>query len=458
MTRAEALTGAHDSRQHLLRRHCGVPQLGRRQAGVAVAAVAGLFVEVRQQQPTPTGRGLGIAEHRVELHLVDALVLGRAVGAHDERPLLHDVGEAVRHPRDCRIAVATRATGLLVVALEALGQVDVSDEAYVGLVDAHAERDGRHHDHAVFATEALLHPGTLVARQTSVVGECVISLLPQHLCDLVSALARLAVDDARSAREARTVVARLEEPQQLRSRVGLLLDDIADVGAVEGGDVFLRLAEPEPVVDLAPRDRVGGRGERDARHPREVLSDIGDAEVFRSEVVAPLRHAVRLVDREECDAGAVGRVVEKREERRHQQPLRCDIEQVETSGHQLAAEGGGLLGARRGVPERRRHTEQVQRLDLVVHERDERRHHDADTGTHQRRQLIAQRLAATGRHEHDGVGPRDRTVDDRLLRPAERGEPEHLPQHPDSRPRLPCRDDDPRLHLTRRQRRPARTV
>ena len=72
------------------------------------------------------------------------------------RRWLHHVGQAVGHPGVGRQAVAAGAAGLLVVALDALGQVEVRDEAHVGLVDAHAEGDGRDHHDAVLAQEAVL--------------------------------------------------------------------------------------------------------------------------------------------------------------------------------------------------------------------------------------------------------------------------------------------------------------
>ena len=85
---------------------------------------------------------------------------GRVV---DHAALLHDVGEAVGEPGGRGQAVATRAAGLLVVALDRLRQVEVGDEPHVGLVDAHAEGDRRDHDDAVLAQEA-----RLVARRGSV--------------------------------------------------------------------------------------------------------------------------------------------------------------------------------------------------------------------------------------------------------------------------------------------------
>ena len=73
-----------------------------------------------------------------------------------------DVVEAIGHPGFGGLAVAAGAAGFLVVGFEALGQVEVGDEAHVGLVDAHAEGDGGDHDDAVLAQEALL-----VARRVS---------------------------------------------------------------------------------------------------------------------------------------------------------------------------------------------------------------------------------------------------------------------------------------------------
>ena len=71
-------------------------------------------------------------------------------------PLLHDVRQPVRHPGVGRQAVAAGAARLLVIALDAFRQVEVRDEAHVGLVDAHAERDRRDHHDAVVAEEAVL--------------------------------------------------------------------------------------------------------------------------------------------------------------------------------------------------------------------------------------------------------------------------------------------------------------
>ena len=78
------------------------------------------------------------------------------LGLLDHAALLHDVGQAVGHPGVGGLAVAAGAAGLLVVGLDALRQIEMRDEAHVGLVDAHAEGDGGDDDDAVLAQEALL--------------------------------------------------------------------------------------------------------------------------------------------------------------------------------------------------------------------------------------------------------------------------------------------------------------
>ncbi len=79
--------------------------------------------------------------------------------------------QPVGHPGVGRQAVAPGAAGLLVVGLDALGQVQVGDEAHVRLVDAHAEGDGGDDDDAVLAQEALLVARAGLGRQAGVVGQ-----------------------------------------------------------------------------------------------------------------------------------------------------------------------------------------------------------------------------------------------------------------------------------------------
>src|SRR6266571_2284892 len=128
-----------------------------------------------------------------------------------------------------RFAGTTGAAGLLVVGLEALGQVEMGDEAHVGLVDTHAEGDRRYHDDGIVADEALLVRAARRRIQPGVVGQGVDALLAQPGGRLVDLAPRQAVDDAGVAAMSG------EKIEQLAARVVALDDRVADVRPVEAG-------------------------------------------------------------------------------------------------------------------------------------------------------------------------------------------------------------------------------
>ena len=98
----------------------------------------------------------GHREQRVELAALRALEFVARRTVVDHAALVDDIREPVRHPGIGGQPVAPGAAGFLVVALDVLRQVEVGDEAHVGLVDPHAEGDGRDHHQPFFAQEAVL--------------------------------------------------------------------------------------------------------------------------------------------------------------------------------------------------------------------------------------------------------------------------------------------------------------
>ena len=287
----------------------------------------------------------------------------------DHLALLHDVGEPVREPGRGRQPVAARAAGLLVVALDRLRQVEVRDEAHVGLVDAHAERDRGDHDDAVLAQEAGLVRGARPAVEPGVVGQRGEALAGEELGGPVHRRAREAVDDAGVAG-----VLGAQQREQLAPRLVLGRDAVLDVRAVEARDEVTRVAELEARRDLGLRGLRGRRREGDARHRGPALVQLREHEVVGPEVVAPLRHAVRLVDREQRDRAAV----EQAQRRLDAQPLGREVEQVQLPGEEGRLDGAALLGVLRGVEESRADAQREQRVDLILHQRDQRRDDDAD--------------------------------------------------------------------------------
>jgi hypothetical protein len=124
---------------------------------------------------------------------------------------------------------------------------------------------------------------------------------------------------------------------------------------------------------------------------------------------------VRLVDHEERHAAL----------RQHVpvlhvfQPLRRDEDHFGLA----VADAGGRL-ALLGVGQRRVHLRRFDRnigelFLLILHERDERRHHDDRLRQEERGELIAQRFAGAGREDAEDVAPREDGVEQLALTGAE---------------------------------------
>ena len=119
------------------------------------------------------------------------------------------------------------------------------------------------------------------------------------------------------------------------------LDPVLDVGAVEAGDEVLRVLHPQTLGELTVGGFGGRRRQRDPRDVREGVRQHRQTHVVGAEVVAPLGDAVRLVDRDERELGALQQVDGAREH----QTLRRHVEQVDLAGQQLLLDGLRLVGS-----------------------------------------------------------------------------------------------------------------
>ena len=85
------------------------------------------------------------------------------------------------------------------------------------------------------------------------------------------------------------------------------------------------------------------------------------------------------------------------------QPCWCDIQQANLSGTATGHHLLLLLAGLRGVKTGRRHAVGEQLVNLVFHQRNQRRYHDRQAIKYQRGHLIAERFTATGRHYHQAI-------------------------------------------------------
>src|SRR2546425_5141640 len=137
------------------------------------------------------------------------------------------------------------------------------------------------------------------------------------------------------------------------------------------------------------------------REPGEPLAQHAELPVLRPEVVAPLADAVRLVHREERRIGArqlLGEAV-------HDQALRRDVEQVVAAGAEAAEHLRALRRRLAAVEVRGGHACLAKTVDLVLHERDERRDDDGQALQMRGGRLVAERFAAARGEHDDGIAP-----------------------------------------------------
>ena len=87
------------------------------------------------------------------------------------------------------------------------------------------------------------------------------------------------------------------------------------------------------------------------------------------------------------------------------------------------------LGAGAGVEPLGRHARLLQGGHLVGHQRDQRRDDEAEARPHQRRDLVAQALAAAGRQHGERAAPRQHLADHTGLQAAEVGMTERAAQY-----------------------------
>jgi len=274
-------------------------------------------------------------------------------------------------------------------------------EPHVGAVDAHPEGD-RGYDHVDrLLGEGVLGAVPLLGVEAGMVGPGQKPLGGEPGRQPFGLAPRDAIHDRGLAAVA------AEDRERLRDAVGAGHDPVDEIGAVEGADEHRRVTEVELLRDVVPHPGCGGGREGMQARPWEPLPEQGQLAVFRPEVVAPLADAVRFVDREPLHAHAGERV----EQARIHKPLGGGEQQPQFSRHEPVADRPPLLLREAGMERRRRVADRLEGIDLILHQGHQRRDHDVGGVAHEGWQLVAEALAASGRHYHERIPPGERRVD-----------------------------------------------
>ena len=150
----------------------------------------------------------------------------------------------------------------------------------------------------------------------------------------------------------------------------------------------------------------------------KLLAQAAQLAVFGTEFVSPLGNAVRFVDGEERDrhllepSTTYRRAPAARAKDRAAGKLRARASRITLRLLRRCVE--------RAVEDRRRNSHLRELRGLVLHQRNQRRDDDRGALGNHRRQLVAERLAAAGRHDHAGVASGQKAAHDALLQRAER--------------------------------------
>jgi hypothetical protein len=120
---------------------------------------------------------------------------------------------------------------------------------------------------------------------------------------------------------------------------------------------------------------------------------------------------VRLVDREQRDF----RLAKLCKEALVVEAFRRDVQQLQAPVAQSVGDGARLIRVEARVEPRRVDALAREQVDLILHQRDQRRHDDRHAVEHQRRQLVAEALPAAGRKDGQRGAAGEQRLDDLLL-------------------------------------------
>ena len=196
---------------------------------------------------------------------------------------------------------------------------------------------------------------------------------------------------------------------------------------------FFRL-QPKLPHDVDLHIGSGRRRQSDRRRIADQGAELAQPSVVGSKVMPPLTDAVCFIHCQQSHVAAGNHV----DELGFAKPLRRDVQQAVLALRDAGVSRLSLVARQRRVDEGCVNPALPERVNLILHQRDQRRHHERQRnaspgiGTtpigglqrQQRGDLVAQRLPAPRRHDNQRMPAAESTTDDRLLRTAKSCETE----------------------------------
>ncbi len=414
MADAPPLFHARDARQDLLRDDRGIRD--RIQLLQAPVAGAALRASIRLAEVLHERAVAAPCAGRVALHVAQerAAAVGQLAVHLEHLPPADEVGARINEHALSRQPVAARASRFLLVVLGRSRRARVHHEAHVRAIDPHPERDGGDHDVDALVEERFLIPAAHIVGQPGVVRRRPQAFSLQPDGQRLDFTARSAIDNAGLARVA------FENLQKLAMEIAAAQDAVGQVRPVERTDEDRRILQTQLGNNVAADALGRGRRERVQRHVGKIVAQAAELPVLGTKIVAPLADAVRFVDGDEPHAGLLQHAAKPLAPLAHQ-PLRRHVQQTALVVAQARQHRVAFVGCQRAVQIRGRHAVDAQAVDLILHQRNQRRDDQGEAEslrpvrrdapcarrvrreTHERRRLETQRLPAAGRQHDDAV-------------------------------------------------------
>ena len=298
-------------------------------------------------------------------------------------------------------AVATGATGFLVIGLGCRRECPVDDPTNIRLIDPHAEgASGDDHIHPIVEKrlQCLGAPGL---GQTGVVWRRAMPgarQRPSH---------RFGEPTCRGVDDDHVIIARqqIEEGPKAVAFGSDLHDTEPEIRAIERAKMHGESPGPKAQYarDVVSDCRRCAAGESHARRTAKLVPRGAQRSVTRPKVVAPLGDTMRFVN------GEQGRPDSGRGELRGEstEPFGRDVEQAKRSGPRGVPDFGAFGSVEGTVHTRGGNSAGPRGSDLILHEGNERRDDDRKTATDQCRYLKADRLAAAGGKNRQRIAARE---------------------------------------------------
>ena len=282
---------------------------------------------------------------------------------------------------------------------------------HVGFINSHSERIGGDHHADAVIDEILLAVFPGITSHTGMVAPHREPGVFQIQIQLVHAFPGGAVNNS----------AVLPVFLQIAPDLLLFIPDSAhskiQIFPVKSGDSNVRPLQRQRRKNILP-DPLCSRGRKSSydRPPGKAADKGENPHIAGPEILSPLRNTVGLVHRQHRQLRMAGKI----QKPGRLQTFRRHIDDFITARRSQLQRPGDLILRQGAVDISRMHARLVQRLNLICHQGNQRRHHNGNAGHQKGRKLITQGFSRARGHDSQHILAGQDAVDDLFLPRPER--------------------------------------